>query len=58
MTTISVDYSSTSSVHEVNQTIDERHWDVVPYLEKGYREFISSCQPWLEIIEPPLDFIP
>ena len=58
MSTTSVNHSNTSSIHRVDQAIDECDRNTCPNSLKCYRKFSCSCRAWLLFIQPSLNFVP
>ncbi len=58
MASLSVDDRFASSVHGVDEAVDEGHRNLHPYSWLRFREFSCSCRPWSHIIESPLNLVP
>ena len=58
MSTTSVNHSSISSIHRVDQAIDECDRNTCPNSLKRYLKFSCSCRAWLLFIQPSLNFVP
>lgn len=58
MPSLGVEYSVASSVHGVDETVDEGHRNLGPDSVIRLSELSCSCRPWSNVIESPLNLIP
>ena len=53
-----IDDCRATSIHGMDEAVDEGHRHLSPDSEERLTQFSCSCRPWSDVIQPSLNFVP